>query len=161
MQTYGEYRPTTFDRAGAFLPDQSAWLVAPVGLNRDSDALEESNFHSALAVLGGESDTVQIHRFGHWACGWFEIIIIDPADAARVAEAEAIEPALADYPVINEGDWSEREWTRAADYWRSIGVRERVDWIKRYCRKSASIFAARRDEIPEDDSGELISALAA
>lgn len=156
MQTYSEYRPTGFDSAGLNLPDQQSWLVLPCGRNRDSDALSESNFSAALESLGGESETVEVHRFGHWACGWFEIIIVDPnSPAAEIAQD--IDNSLADYPILDESDYSEREWERAGSYWEQCSISERVEWCQRY---GASIFAARRDYIPEDDSGELMRALA-
>jgi len=65
MQTYSQYAPTGFDRSRAFLSDRQAWLVVPVSRNRDSNTLAESNFDAALEMLGGESDTVEVHRFGH------------------------------------------------------------------------------------------------
>ena len=156
MQTYNEYAPTGFDNKGAFLQDQQAWLVVPVIQTRDSGALDESNFSSALAALGGESETVEVRRFGHWGPGWFEIIIVNPESPAA-KEAESIENALADYPVLDESDFSEREWNRAAEYWAQCSISERVYYCSRY---GASIFAARRDEIPEDADGEIMMALA-
>lgn len=157
MQKYSEYQPTQWDSKGAFLRDQGLWLVVPCGLNRDSDCLDESNFACAVNMLGGESDTVEVHRFGHWGCGWFEIIIINP-ESPQAATAHKLCDALAEYPILDESDWSERECNRAAEYWQSMGVRERAQW----CAESRiSIFAARRNEIPEDESGELISRLAA
>ena len=45
--------------------------------NRDSDTLTRSNFISAMNELGGEdSYNVKILRFGHWACGWWEMIAV-------------------------------------------------------------------------------------
>jgi hypothetical protein len=142
--TYAEFAPTGFDRSGAFLPDRQDWLVVPCGRNRDSGPLAESNFATALDSLGGESDTVEVHRFGHWACGWFEIILASPE---HTDDVEDIENSLADYPVLNDEDYSEREYTAAVNYWASMSVSERVD----YCRKwRISRFAARRDELPQD-----------
>lgn len=147
LPRYGDWAPTGFDRRGAFLPDRLDWFVAPVSQTRDSDALTESNFACALRALGGESETVEVHRFGHWGPGWFEIILIDPTDDARVAVAEDLAARLADYPVVNEDDFSRREYDRACDWWARCGTRERI----RICAKyRVSIFAARRDEIPED-----------
>jgi hypothetical protein len=109
MIRYSEYRPTAFDTRGLALDTQQHWLVMPVIQTRDSEALEQSNFASALEQLGGESESVQVHRFGHWANGWFEIIIIDPTDESKVQIAESIESTLEDYPVLDEEDLSRRE----------------------------------------------------
>ena len=156
MQTYGEYAPTGFDHKGAFLPDQQDWLVAPVGQNRDSGPLDQSNFRVVLKDLGDESETVEVHRFGHWACGWFEIIIVKPG-TPQADKLEEWERALSDYPVASDEDYSELECETAAEYWERMGLRERAEWCERF---DVSIFAARRDYIPEDPTGELLSRLA-
>lgn len=109
MTTYGEFQPTGFDCKGLGLPDQQHWLVLQAGQTRDSSALDQSNFATALSMLGGESDTVQVHRFGHWGPSWFELILVDPVDVERVKLAEDIEDSLEDYPVLSEDDLSARE----------------------------------------------------
>ena len=106
MRTYQNFRPTQFDHH-IFLPDREEW-GALLGRNRDSDCLQESNFYSALHQLGGEGEDVEIHRFGHWANGWYEIILVRPATDSYTV-ALAIESKLANYPVLDESDWSERE----------------------------------------------------
>jgi len=123
MQLYSEYRPTGFDPSGLGLDDRQTWLVLPVIRTRDSGPLEESNFDAAVKSLGGESETLEIHRFGHWGPGWFEIAIIDPS---RAAEGEQIESALADYPVLDDSDLSEREYEAAQESWDCWGAREFV-----------------------------------
>lgn len=131
MQTYSTYRPTQFDCAGLNLPDQQDWLVLPVGRNRDSGELDQSNFDTALKMLGGESDTVEVHRFGHWACGWLEIIIVKPgSDAEKVANE--IESSLENYPVLDETDLSNREWEGYQEGWQNYARR---DFIKGLSRK--------------------------
>lgn len=146
MQAYKDFRPTGFDPRGISLPDQQNWLVLPCGQNRDSNALDRSNFECALEELGGESDAVEIHRFGHWACGWFEIIIVDPA-SEKAAIAFEIEAALENYPVLNEEHFSELEYSEVSDYWARMSVRDRIEYLARadlsiFWRK-ARLFAAR------------------
>jgi hypothetical protein len=51
-------------------------LLVVLTRSRGSDTLTESNWQVALDRLGGESDTVAIHRFGHWACGWWEALTV-------------------------------------------------------------------------------------
>ena len=147
MRKYSEHQPTGFDRKGAFLDDQQDWLVLPIGQTRDSDCLERSNFTIALEMLGDESETVEVHRFGHWGPGWYEIIIIDPKDKDKVKIAEDIETSLADYPVLNEEHFSDLEWTEASDYWERMDLSERICYCDRH---KVSIFASRSDCIPED-----------
>lgn len=140
METHSKFAPTGFDPAGAFLDDdRQNWLMVPVSRTRDTGPLEESNFEAALEILGGESDDVEVHRFGHWGPGWFEIIIVRPGSAAETA-AEEIENRLEDYPLLDEDDAGERETEAANDVWRDCyNVKERV----RYIRKNRSQFEFR------------------
>lgn len=54
------------------------------------------------------SECYENHRFGHWACGWFEILIVKPgSDCERIALE--IEASLASYPCLDEMHYSELE----------------------------------------------------
>lgn len=45
--------------------------------HRDSDYAAQSNFDSALKLLGGENPPkVIVAHFGHWAVGWIESIMV-------------------------------------------------------------------------------------
>ena len=123
MERYGDFQPTQFDPKGLALDDQQDWLVAPVARNRDSGPLSESNFESCLKALGGEGDDVEVHRFGHWANGWFEIIIVRPNSKAASIAAD-IEAGLEDYPVIDDEDHSRREWEEYLESWSNYGCRD-------------------------------------
>jgi hypothetical protein len=136
--------------------NRAEYFVA-YGRHRDSNTLVESNWRVMLERLGGESDTVIILRDSHWAVGWVEAIYIHESDITRQQLAEEMLTDLDDYSILDESDLSELECDRAYTYWRQMRVRERVEWCQRY---RVSVFAARRDDIPEDPSGELLSALA-
>lgn len=148
MQRYREFQPTPFDARGLLgeYHGISEYFVAPVSQTRDSGPLDESNFASALKSLGGESEDVQVHRFGHWGPGWFEIILINPARADLVAVGEQLESSLADYPVLDEDDYSRREWEAAEEYWESCSLRERVQYLQ---ERGESVFAARAESLSE------------
>lgn len=162
MRTYAKFRPTGFDCAGLGLDDRQDWLVAPVGRNRDSGCLEESNWEAALAMLGGEHETVEVHRFGHWACGWLEIILIDPADAERVKIGDDIQDCLENYPVLNEEDFSRRETEEADRVWRTCyRPKERIEYIRKHrsqfeFRDAADMLSCVRGEHFAGYASELI-----
>lgn len=99
----------------AYWGERGEWLIV-AGRSRDSEHIEESNFAAILAELGGESDTVAIERENHWAVGWVETLLVDPADTAMVERASALLERLADYPVLDEGDLSRREYDA---FWES------------------------------------------
>ncbi len=127
MQTYLEYRPTEFD--GHIDINRDSWIVAPVGRNRDTaSALELSNWEAQLKELGGESDNVEVHRFGHWACGWFEVVLVHPTMADKV---EHIQDRLDSYPVLDEDLASELEFEQQAGAWDSCYRSEFRDQITR------------------------------
>jgi hypothetical protein len=70
-----------------------------------------------LEALGGEGETVEVHRFGHWGPGWFEIIIIDPSDAKAFDTAYDYAGALQDYPVLCDEDLGRRETELEDESW--------------------------------------------
>lgn len=138
MQTYAEFRPTAFDQAGAFLDDdRQSWIVGPCTVTRDSDPLEESNWESMLAMLRdlGADDALEdweIHRFGHWGPGWFEIVIARPGSKAAAVLVD-LESRLDDYAVIDEEDYSEREQEEADRVWKDCySIRERINYIAKH-----------------------------
>ena len=67
----------------------------------------------------------------HWAVGWVERIAIHESDAATADWPKA---KLADYPVLDEMDWSERDSTRKA----MLGSRARLVNVCGIARKRAS-----------------------
>ena len=122
------------------------------GQSRDSDSLERSNFTCMLGALGGESETVIIVRESHWAVGWVEWIAIHSTDEKSLRIADGIAERLEDYPIIDEMNWGELEYTEACDYWERMSIRERVEICQRF---DVSVFAARRGEIPDDGNGAI------
>lgn len=137
---------------------------------RDSDSLTRSNWEAARARLAeaagvdavpADADDQPVYdwRASHWACGWVEYLMVRPdAPQAVRDEAQAIADALEDYPALDEDAWSAIEYEEACDYWSDMSVRERAQLI-RETRCGASLFAARRDSLPQDDSGILFDYL--
>lgn len=109
--------PTAFDsRSNYSGPDMSEWCQGP-GHNRDSDILAQSNFDTALEMLGGEREgIVEVHRFGHWACGWYEVILVNPNDSKTIQTLFDIHKSLENYPVLDDSDYSEREWNERTEW---------------------------------------------
>ena len=119
VTSYANWAPTQSDTRGLGLPDRQDWLVCPTSRTRDSGPLEQSNFAAMLDCLGGESDTVEVHRFGHWGPGWFEVILVHPQHAVEVGKAVC---ALSDYPILDDMDFSAREYECAYECWESYGA---------------------------------------
>jgi len=151
-----------------------------MGKHRDSDALTRSNWDAAIRILS-DAWGEQIEEFApdgyvtkpdaapaaytfsasHWAVGWCETLLVRPDAPERVLEAARdIEQRLESYPVLDESAYSELEWNEAADLWEALGVKGRLEVIKRHGGGAVSIFAARRgDEMPRDDNGAIFDYL--
>jgi len=146
------------DRANSLMN----WIVAPVIKTRDTGegSLERSNWEVLLKRLKKNSPEGRgwsIEGFNHWACGYYDMIIAKPKTKAWKI-VEEVSKKLYDYPVLDENDWSEREFNAANDYWSRISVKERLYYIQNYC-EDVSIFEARHPWTPNDNTGELIRAL--
>lgn len=165
LRTFAEYRAQP--DFGCSVPHEfDSWLIAPCGQNRDSDSLTRSNWEvqqrelekldeSAAANHDDYTPIYEIHRFGHWACGWVELAIVKPGTTAA-EYAQELADALADYPVADESHHSELEWNEAAESWESYGASD----FKRALRAEldASVYGAKfpaisdwLDDVPTND----------
>ena len=145
---YKDYQPTVFDTKGLGLPDRQNWVVAPVTRTRDSVALGQSNFETALSILGGESDTVEVHRFGHWGPGWFEIILAHPDHEDTLTE---IGSSLENYPVLDYIDLSSREFDEQIEAWDNVYRSEFIDLLE-----DKYEIDDLDDHIPEKDDVDML-----
>jgi hypothetical protein len=149
FQRYREYRPTQFDSNIDI--DRGDWYVMPVSQTRDSGPLDQSNFQQFLEGLGGESETVEVHRFGHWGPGWFEIIIVNPSDEKAVKAAEDMAESLQHYPVLNDEDFSRREWEEFEESWDSWACKDlRKTLVKEYG------LSDRADDLLDDVPNDVL-----
>ena len=137
--------------------DKNDWYIAPVAFTRDSCILETSNWESFLRNLNelkSEKDWF-IKRTSHWACGWFEIILIRPNTPTHEMSIET-ENSLSDYPVIDEEDYSKRQAEYAEKRWEELDLPERVKLCQQY---GHSIFSARHKYIPVEENYDIIYVL--
>jgi len=106
----------------------STWGMTSFTQNRDSEALERSNFSVISKDLTARfPDTVEILQTRHFAVGWLDHLIFDTTDAATLAAVYAWERKLADYPVANEDHYSalvNEEADAAYDDWAKYLVRD-------------------------------------
>jgi len=98
--------------------------------NRDSSLADESNaavFKKTLQpFLDEDEPDVVSERHSHWACGWVEgyaIRVYDAEGEVTKAFAAYAELALAlqEYPILDESDYSEREFEAALKNIEDIG----------------------------------------
>jgi hypothetical protein len=86
--------------------------------NRDSDILEESNFHSITEELKDHEGFIS-PSFNHWLCGWCEIIMMHESDHEGLIKADQLLENLSDYPILDDEDYSERELDSRIESWEN------------------------------------------
>lgn len=98
-----------------------------VGKHRDSGLLDISNFEVISEdVQKRFPDDVEVVRFGHWAVGWVDELMVRVYDAqgeitpAFEAAAEW-RGALEDYPVASDEDYSRREYEATLENIKDAG----------------------------------------
>jgi len=142
---------------------------AGVDQTRDSDALERANFRAMLSALGFDDNenapddcplvddepTRVIVRKNHWAVGWVEWIAVHHTDTEGLRIANEQAARLQDYPVLDEGLWSEYENTECAEIWERC-----FDWRERaaYLREHVSDLSGKFRELLSAARGEWSSA---
>lgn len=170
LQRYKNFKPTKFDSHINIEVDEGDeeenytnredWFVLPFSVNRDTkdsynsgSILEESNYKCSLEELGGEGKNVEVHRFKHWACGWFEIVLVRP-DTKEAKNLLEIVKKYKDYPVLDEMHLGEKEYEAAGEVWDNMSIEERKDFLKKNKsghEKYADLYAQMHGEIlPEN-----------
>lgn len=107
MKRYKDWAPTRHDTTGLGVQELQDWYVAPVIKTRDSQALDRSNFDSLEKnLIEGEYEK---HGFKHWACGWFEILLIKPGTISYDTALDAETYLKEMHPVLDEDLMTEYE----------------------------------------------------
>ena len=108
--------------------DGEEWAIVYTH-NRDSDLLDQSNadaIDKALAPFTeGDNPDVRAEHHGHWACGWIDGYAIHVYRNGQITEAfrayHELAARLADYPVLDEEDFSRREYEATLENLRCEG----------------------------------------
>lgn len=160
------YEPTNLQRwtrpdhyIGESWPD---YYSSGFGQSRDSGALERSNFRSALAALGGETETVIVVRERHWAVGWVEWIAIHESNDMALQKADDLRDAYENYPVVDESAWSEEEHNEAQEVWANCyDNKGRIAYMRKHRGQFdfstlAEVFLCARGKAFWGDASELL-----
>lgn len=113
--------------------DAETWTLVYTS-NRDSGLLAQSNaaaINKAIAPFtDGDDPDVIPQRHSHWACGHVDGYAIRVFRNGQVTPAFAkwceLQDRLADYPVLDEGDYSKREYDATLE-----NIREAGGWLAR------------------------------
>lgn len=110
FESFGWHRASDLD-------DADDWAILYTH-NRDSGLLDQSNadaIHKALEPFtDGDDPNAVAERHHHWACGWIDGFAIRVFRDGQITEAfkayHDTAERLADYPVLDEEDYSRREY---------------------------------------------------
>lgn len=143
-----------------------------IGQHRDSDRVTRSNFRVAKKQLEAieakypewinptDGDTAMLVNpyESHWAVGHVEWLGVHKDSPQELLDAAGeIVCSIADYPILDESDWSELEYEETVTYWENMSIRERLYYTD---KAGLSCFAVRHNigEIQSDRLWEYVSA---
>ena len=117
-----------FDSAKNYMGSTFYDYYVILGQNRDSDALTKSNFE----VIQKQIPELECVRFGHWAYGWYELLIL-PIDSPMevLQKAQAMVNSLDDYPVLDEIHFRNLERDEGMESWEIWGKSDTLKNIER------------------------------
>lgn len=139
MKTLREFFRAVGD--SAYWGEHGDWLVA-YDTHRDAKTLERSNWNCfskalrdlpAVKAWPGDDCPVTIERASHWAVGWIDYLLVNPACPEAIAEAERLLARLENYPILDEEDYSNEETAEANLVWLDCyRPAERVQYIREH-----------------------------
>lgn len=98
-----------WERADNYLGADLSDYYVIYGQHRDSPYITKSNMEVALKRLGGEKEpNVIIARFGHWAVGWVEQLLVHKNASQEILDiAYGIVNDIEEYPILDECHYDE------------------------------------------------------
>jgi hypothetical protein len=96
-------------RTSNYMGDDYSDYYVVISHHRDSGILDESNYHAVYKTLKDYKGFVA-PRFRNWLVGWHETIMIHESDTEGIDTAQELMDALSDYPILDDVDFSNREW---------------------------------------------------
>ena len=73
---------------------------------------------------------MEIHRFGHWACGWWEALAVR-ANTPAYEEAVKVVNELNEYPCLDDSNYREKESEEAHRIWSDcFNTINRIKYIR-------------------------------
>ena len=100
---------SSFEHSFSYYGQREGWYIV-CSVNRDSDALERSNWAVISEHLIREGgDDVAIERMNHWAVGWVDYLLVRPFSDVMIL-AGLWTDRLAQYPVADDEHYSMLEY---------------------------------------------------
>ena len=134
------------------MDDQLDWIASSeIQINRDSDELTESNWQVFIDGLEKtNSEDWRILRFGHFACGYYEIVILRPNSESYDFYIECLE-SLENYPVLDEEHYCNLEHERILE-----SIKDNADHDLRSLMVNDDLLEQFESEFSEDQLIEIV-----
>lgn len=127
--------------------DGDELVMTGFSVNRDSGTLDRVNFECCKDSLQRAfgSDVAQVIRFGHFACGWIDYLVVQRGHEEAAKAVAALKERLEDYPVLDDDALAEAEDEEARESWSL--------WAANDFRRAlnAQFGDSERDEDPADE----------
>lgn len=125
-----------------------------IGRNRDSCLLDNHNYEEFIKIIeekweeldksgkyqwifDGLDKDEDFHpyrelSFGHWACGWIELLLVHPGIEELVEVAEETYTYLhEEYPILSEDEYYRKEWNKKEEIWVDMSIKERMWYLEK------------------------------
>jgi hypothetical protein len=119
--------PTAFDSGVNYIGETPTdCYIAPYSITRESadEPMASSNYECQWDVL--KDTQARKESFGHWACGWYELVLIPETDEEGLKIADGLARNLDSYPILDEGLFSEKDVECEQQNWDSWARRDFV-----------------------------------
>ena len=128
------------------------WITSTeIQINRDSDELTESNWQVFIDGLEKtNSEDWRILRFGHFACGYYEIVILKPNSESYDFYIQCLE-SLENYPVLDEEHFCNLEHERIME-----SIKDNADYDLRSLMVNDDLLEQFESEFSEDQLIEIV-----
>jgi hypothetical protein len=136
--------------------DGDEWLMTGISVTRDSCTVERVNFDAARDLLREQLgfDAATVVRFGHFAVGWIDYLVVRNNDEQVLKAVEALHKRLdEDYPVLDEEALSEAEQEELDQSWRDWGAYDFRRMLNQFHGDELDQWPA--DDLDEDQLWEL------
>jgi hypothetical protein len=154
MKLWNQADPACGTRDNYMGKDMREYYVFPISHTRDSGLLTNHNFNYCWNQLKKKARAgTGIYLFNHWACGWFELILINKNNSMAILLADDLISDYDNYPLFAENEYQEKEYKYISEQWENADLSNRLDMLKSaHHNSNINIFGIRHnDYFMEDD----------
>jgi len=158
-------RPDSFGYHGDNKEMFITWSVGPIIETRDSSLLEKSNAEALQKILEDRpewEDQWAIERFGHYGPGWVKHLTFkvtedgkNKTDICNFLE-ETFRKLKDDYPVLDEDDFSKREYETAMKQIEEAVSRYIIDDVPKKLQETLCSVIYNDNNIEVNDDGSVL-----